>query len=118
MNSPENKRGHYLGMEIDGKWWRRYSEGGFFARGLGEYWIDASALSFRRDLTEVPIVIAFRDVVEVTLGTWHSGRWAAGAPVVKIVWETGSRRLSSGFVVSRDERGARAVADEIRSRIG
>lgn len=29
--------GHYLGTEIDEKWWRRYRKNKFLARGNGEY---------------------------------------------------------------------------------
>jgi hypothetical protein len=36
------KQGHYFGTEIDGKWWRRYRESGYSARGSGELDIDAA----------------------------------------------------------------------------
>jgi hypothetical protein len=42
----EKRRGHYLGTEIDEKWWRRYRKDGFLARGLGEYWIENSFYIF------------------------------------------------------------------------
>jgi hypothetical protein len=63
-------------------------------------------------------VISFRDVVDVKVGKWHAGRWAGGAPVIKIVWKKGSSRLSSGFVLSRDPQETQAVVQEIRSLLG
>jgi len=118
MNSTEKKRGHYLGTELGGKWWRRYSKDGFLARGIGEYWIDTSAIFFRRYLRETPIVIFFGDVLDVKVGKWHSGRWAGGLPVVKIVWKKAENLLSSGFVFSRDSSETAALVQEIRSLAG
>ncbi len=118
MNSTEKKPGRYLGTELGGRWWRRYSRDGLLARGVGEYWLDASALCFQRYLVETPIAIRFGDVLEVKLGKWHSGRWAGGAPVVKIVWRKAEDLLSSGFVLSRDLSETEALVRDIRSRTG
>lgn len=115
MNVSEKRRGHYLGTEIDEKWWRRYSREGLLARGIGEFWIDGAALFFRRYLTAAPIVIPLGDVLEVKVGRWHSGRWAGGAPVVKVVWQKGDHRLSSGFVVSCDARERETLVQVIRT---
>ena len=115
MDSTEKRRGYYLGTELGGKWWRRYSKGGLLARGTGEYWIDSSALFFRRFLSETPIVIFLEDVLDVRLGKWHSGRWAGGAPVVKIVWREAEELLSSGFVFSRKSSETETLVREIRS---
>jgi hypothetical protein len=115
MNSTEKRRGYYLGTEINERWWRRYFRDGFFARGIGEYWIDDAAVYFRRYLTKVPIVIPFRDVVDVKLGKWHSGRWAGGAPVVKILWKKADKFLSSGFVFSRDALETDALVRALRA---
>jgi hypothetical protein len=117
MHSTEKKKGHYLGTEIDEKWWRRYTGGGLLARGIGEFWIDASALFFRRYFTEAPIEISLGDVIDVKVGKWHSGRWAGGAPTVKIVWRKGDVRLSSGFVFSRDARETEVLVQVIRSHM-
>jgi hypothetical protein len=117
MRSTEKKRGHYLGTEINEKWWRRYFRGGLFSRGLGDYWFDKSALYFRRYLTKTPIVISYKDMLEVKVGKWHSGQWAAGAPVVKIIWKKADKRLSSGFVFSRQARETEALMQKIRSRL-
>lgn len=117
MRSAERRRGHYLGTEIDEKRWRRYSRDGLLARGIGEFWFDASALFFRRYLTKTPILISYADMVEVKVGKWHSGRWAGGSPVVKIVWKKANNRLSSGFVFSRDPRESEVLVQEIRSHL-
>jgi hypothetical protein len=111
------RRGHYLGTEVDGKWWRRYRGGGFFARGNGTYWADSEAFHFLRYLTRTPLVIPFARVSSVETGARHAGRWCMGIPIVKIVWEDGVHRLSSGFVVSREGREIDGVVSELRSRI-
>ena len=118
MNPNKKKRGHYLGTELGGKWWRRYTRDGFLSRGNGEYWMDTSALFFRRYLTDTPIVIFFDDVLEVKTGKWHSGRWAFGAPVVKVVWKKGDNMLSSGFVFSRDSSETEALVQKMLSLAG
>jgi hypothetical protein len=107
------RRGHYLGTEIDEKWWRRYSRDGLLARGVGDYWIGDSAFFFRRYLTRAPMMIRFEDMLGVKLGTWHAGRWAGGAPVVKILWNKAGACLSSGFVLSRDASETQTIVDEI-----
>lgn len=117
LNLSEKKHGHYLGTEIDEKWWRRYYRDGLLARGIGKFWIDASALFFQRKLTNTPIVIPLDDVLDVKVGKWHSGRWAWGALVVKILWQKAGRRLSSGFVFSYDTHETDTLVQDIRSHI-
>ena len=111
----EKRRGHYLGTEIDGKWWRRYRKDGFLTRGLGEYWIKNSFLYFHRYLTIAPIVIPLCDVSEVRIGKWHSGSWAGGKPIVKILWEKDHRKLCSGFVLSSNHQETERLVGIIRS---
>ena len=118
MKTFEKQRGHYMGTEIEERWWRRFRRDGFFARGSGDFWMDSSALHFHRKLTKRPIAIAFRDVTEVKVGKWHSGQWAGGKPVVKVLWRKGDERLSSGFVLSRDSEEAWRLAREIGERAG
>jgi hypothetical protein len=108
----EKQRGHYLGTEIEGKWWRRYMRDGFFARGNGEYWYDERAFYFRRYLTRDPLVIPFRRVSEVQVGRWHAGRWAWGTLIVKLIWKKDDLSLSSGFVLSRGESQTRQLLIE------
>jgi hypothetical protein len=114
----EKRRGHYLGTEVDEKWWRRHTKDKLLSRGLGECWIEEGSLLFRRLLTSDPIAIPLRDVYEIKVGTWHSGRWAAGAPVVKVVWRKDDLRLSSGFVLSADLTETKALVGELRAAAG
>jgi hypothetical protein len=111
------RRGHYLGTEVDGKWWRRYRGRGFFARGNGRYWADSEAFHFLRYMTRTPLAIPFPRVSAVETGTRHAGRWCMGIPIVKIIWEQDGRRLSSGFVVAREPSDIENVVAELRSRI-
>ncbi len=110
----EKKRGHYLGTEVDEKWWRRYVKGGFLARGLGEYWLVNSAIFFHRYLTADPIEISLSDIFDVKVGKWHSGMWAGGKLVVKILWKKDERKLSSGFILSPDNRETEMMVEKIR----
>ncbi len=61
----DKKKGHYIGTEINEKWWSRYREEGFFARGNGEYWFDEDFFYFRRYPTKEPnrnnIVVALHN---------------------------------------------------------
>ncbi|MEM4406636.1 MAG: hypothetical protein QXS68_06285 [Candidatus Methanomethylicaceae archaeon] len=115
MKALQGRRGHYLGKEVGGKWWRRYRNDGLLARGIGEWWMDGKALFFRRDLIDAVIVIQFKDVAEVKVGKWHSGRWAGGSTVVKILWKKEGRLLSSGFVFCRDPKETEELVEYIRS---
>jgi hypothetical protein len=110
-------RGSYLGTEIAGKWWRRYRARGFFSRGNGELWLDEEGLHFRRLLTRSPLDIAWREISGIRLGRWHSGRWAAGQPVLKLDFERDGKQLSAGFVLARDWQQMEELADELRGRI-
>jgi hypothetical protein len=113
-----NKRnGHYLGTEINEKWWKRYTQEGFFTRGLGEYWYENAAFNFRRYLFQDPILIPFYKVGDVKVGTWHCGRWVWGKPIVKILWSHEGILLSSGFILSYDEGEIQSVMDDINQRI-
>ncbi len=117
MSISEIKRAHYLGTEVSEKWWRRYYRDGLLARGMGDFWIDASGLFFRRYLTDTPVMILFSDILDVKTGKWHSGRWAGGSPVIKIVWKKGDTLLSSGFVIARDNGLVEKIVQEIRFHI-
>ncbi len=95
--------GCYLGTEIGGIWWKRYLKDGMMARGNGEYWYDDSGFFFLRYLTSNPLFIPFKEMVRLEVGKWHAGRWCAGRPILKIVWQKDGQRLSSGFLIHRDE---------------
>lgn len=117
MYSFEKMRGRYLGTEVDEKWWRRYRRDGLLARGVGDVRLDSSGLSFRRYLTDSPIVISFADMRDVKTGTWHSGKWGGGVPVIKILWVKDENHLSSGFQVSRDVRETEALVQYLRHHL-
>jgi hypothetical protein len=116
MNDRGPRRGHYLGTELNERWWRRYARDGFLARGLGDWWLDDEALYFHRRLTQAPLVIAFADVVGLSRGSWHAGQWAGRDAVVKVAWRRDGDRLCSGFVLARDPAETAALMREIGSR--
>ena len=121
MSSPHpanRRKGHYLGTEIDQKWWKRYRKEKMFARGNGEYWFDDSALYFRRYLTRQPIKIPFDKVSELKIGRSHAGRLLWSNRVLKIIWQQDAISLSSGFVVARNEQETEAISDELKQLIG
>ena len=112
------QKGHYLGTEVDEKWWKRHTKNKLLARGNGEFWIDRDAFLFRRYLTKNPIEIRFEDIVDITIGSWHSGRWYSGRPIVKIVWMQEGVRLSSGFVVAKDQDATVQFVDDLKEKTG
>lgn len=115
MKALQGRKGHYLGTEVEGKWWRPYRNDGLLARGIGAWWMDGKALFFGRYLIEALIVIQFKDVVEVKVGKWHSGRWAGGSTVVKILWRKQEKLLSSGFVLCPDPKDTEKLVKDMRS---
>lgn len=113
----EKKSGYYFGTEIFEKWWKRYRQWGFFARGLGKYWIGDDGLYFHRYLTREPLIISFSDIKEVKSGKWHGGRWGHGQIVTKLIWFDGENILSSGFILGKNEVEIIAVHNIILSHI-
>ena len=103
----QKHQGHYLGTVVEGQWWRRYTRPPFFARGNGTYWYDDRAFYFQRYLARDPLELSFERIAEIQTGRWHAGRWAWGAPIVKLIWEGDGLSLSSGFVLSRSESQTR-----------
>ncbi len=114
----DKKDGHYLGTEIDEKWWKRYTGNKLLARGNGEYWMEQDAFCFHRFFTKSDIRIRFKDIVDVKIGKWHSGRWHSGWPIVKIVWMKDGVRLSSGFGIVESQNIALSVVDDLKERAG
>jgi len=118
-SSGSNRRtGHYLGTEIEEKWWQRYDRNKLLARGNGECWIDQDALCFLRYLTKDPIKIRFDAIVGVKIAKWHSGRWYCGRPIVKVLWIEDGLKLSSGFIVARDMDNTLRFVGEIKEAVG
>ena len=112
----EKGPGQYFGTEIDQKWWRRYFGEGFFVRGNGEYWFDEKGFFFQRYLAEKPLFIPFEEVCDILIGTWHSGRWNYGLPIVKILWNHRGMLLSSGFRLSLNEGESNRLIAELKQR--
>ena len=98
MNAIQKKSGLYLGTKIDHKWWRRYTKGGFFTRGIGEYWIKDGSLFFQHRNKRKPISLPLRNLIEIKVCPYHGRR--GGIPVTKLVWEKDGKWLSSGFAIS------------------
>lgn len=113
----EKRRGHYLGTEIDGKWWKRYRKNQFLARGLGDYWQNEEGFYFLREATQEPIFIPFRQALAIKTGKWHSGRWAMGRDIIKIVWQSEGHELSSGFIVAGGKKETLLLKDDLEGLV-
>ncbi len=61
--------------------------------------MDEKGFYFLRYLTRELLFIPFESIEQLKSGKWHSGRWAAGADILKIIWHKEGKRLSSGFSV-------------------
>jgi hypothetical protein len=112
------RKGLYLGTEVVGKrWFKRYLKDRLFARGNGLYWFGEDGFYFLRYLTRRPIFIRFSDILEITLGTKHAGRWAMGNLIVKIIWRKDGLILSSGFLVSKKKENAITLKADLEEKI-
>lgn len=98
MNTVQKKRGKYLGTRIEHKWWRRYKEGAFVARGNGEYWIKDGSLFFQHHTSQHPICLPLQNLAEIKVCPCRSQ--TGGVPVIKLVWEKDGHWLSSDFALS------------------
>ena len=85
-----------------------------FARGNGEYWFDDTGLYFHRYLTKHPIVIPFAKVSEMKIGKSHAGRRLLRSRVLKLIWEKDGMKLSSGFIVARNQQETEAVMADLQ----
>ena len=108
------RKGHYFGTEINEIWWKRYMKDNLFARGTGEYWYHDHALSFRRYLTNTPIVLRYESVIGFKTGRWHAGRWGGGHQIIKIIWQKQGVRLSSGFLLSKHRDVTEYILGQLR----
>ena len=112
-DSPNRYKGHYLGTEIDEKWWKRYKKDKLFARGNGEFWFDETAFYFLRYLTKHPIQIPLRKIVRFEIGKTHAGRWLLRQWVLKLIWEKDGLILSSGFIVARSQQETEIIMADL-----
>lgn len=105
-------KGAYLGTEIGGKWYRRYSAKPWFMRGNGEYRFENGTLYFRRYLTKEPLELPLSKITRITLSSWHAGRWAIGKRILQFHWPADGQELSSGFVFTRTAQEAEDLKRE------
>jgi hypothetical protein len=113
----QKQTGSYLGTEIDERWWKRYRQAGFFARGSGEYWFDEDALCFLRYLTKRPLRIPYAAIRRIDTGTFHAGKWILGHPIVKIIWQSDGQSLSSGIAVHGGDEGSERFIQTLRTHL-
>jgi hypothetical protein len=113
----EKNYGLYLGTEINEQWWKRYTKDKLFMRGNGNYWYNDKGFYFLRYLTKTPIFVPFHAISKIKLGTWHSGRWAFGNLIIKLIWKKGDLILSSGFIVSVNREETRNVKQLLEYKI-
>ncbi len=108
--------GKYFGTEINQKWWKRYTKNKMLARGNGTFSYNEHAISFLRLLTKTPIIIEFNEILDFTLGKWHTGQWGAGRPIIKILWKNNDGQLlSSGFSISAESDEFESILSELRN---
>ncbi len=113
----ENIEGKYFGTEIDGKWWKRFRKDKMLARGNGILSYDEQSISFLRRLTTKPITIQYSDILEIKLGSWHAGQWAAGRKIFKIVWKKENMILSSGFSILKSQQETIEIISILKRRL-
>ena len=89
--------GNYLGTEINEKWWRRYTGDKMLARGMGTFTCEKNTIAFKRYLIKQAVQIDVAKIREFKIGKSHSGQWAGGKEILKVVWDKEGRKLSSGF---------------------
>ena len=112
----EQRTGYYFGTEINGKWYRRCNRDGLLARGRGKYWFDEKGVFFLRTMTKNPIMISYSDIYDIQTGSWHSGRWGQGHPVVKILWHENGISLSSGFIFTKNKIEVTNIVNLLKSK--
>lgn len=115
MNAVRKNRGQYLGTEIDHKWWRRYSKGGFFTRGIGEYWIKDGSLYFQHYSRQKPFRLPIQDIVEIALCPWERRTRSGWTPIIKLIWQKDGRWLSSVFALSGNLDEASGLVANLRA---
>jgi hypothetical protein len=67
-------------------------------------------------LTRVPIHIPFSRILDVKTGNSHAGRMSFGQHAIKIVWENQGVRLSSGFILARDQQETEKILTDLKRR--
>jgi len=115
MNAIQKKRGQYLGTRIGHKWWRRYSKGGFFTRGIGEYWIKDGSLYFQHHNKQKPIALPLGSIVEIKLCPCSKRIQIGRIPIIKLVWKKNDTWLTSGFALSGSMEETNSLLASLRA---
>lgn len=110
------KRGSYYGTEVNGQWWRRYRGPAFFARGNGEFYMDAAGIEFRKTLTNRPLQIGWDEVTSIQLGAWHAGRWGGRKPILKVGFHRDGECLAAGFGLRVDQATLQQLVADLRRK--
>lgn len=111
----QKREGAYLGTDMNEKWWRRFTGLKMFARGNGKFWLEGDSVNFHRYLTKKPLVLPFSVIEGFKIGKWHCGKWGGGHPILKILWNHEGKKLSSGFLFTRDSQEVQQLIDHISS---
>lgn len=115
--STDKKKGSYLGTEIDRKWWKRYKKDNLFARGNGEFWMDAEGMHFHRYLLKNDVFIPWSAMTGFDTGKWHAGKWLVGRPALKVLWEKDNQKLCSGFYLGGNWDETRQFITDLQQNI-
>jgi hypothetical protein len=115
MNAIQKKSGQYLGTRIEHKWWRHYTKGGFFTRGIGEYWVKDGSLFFQQRSRQKPIKLPLHDIVEVSLCPCTRRLKVGPVPIIKLIWQKDGRWLSSIFALPESFGDANGLIASLRA---
>ena len=117
INSKKPPLGHYVGTTIGDRWYRRYREDGFLARGLGRYWCEGGELIFRRFFIRTPVVIPLHLVTDIEVTAHHAGRRVGSPRIIVLVWDNDGEELRSGFVLSSNAANIPAAMAWLEDKI-
>ena len=111
------KNGYYCGTARGDSWWRRYTKGGWLARGNSEVWIEKSGIFFRRYMTKEIKEIPFQKITNIKTGKWHGGKFI-GAPVMKVAFLINGEEVWAGICISRNKEETQKWIDTIEQLSG
>ena len=114
MNAIQKKRGLYLGTKINHHWWRRYTEGEFSARGIGEYWIENGSLFFQHRARQKPIKLPLRNLTEIELCPCRKS--VGGIPIIKLIWHINGDWLTSTFAIFGSKKDTSQLLTNLRTQ--
>jgi hypothetical protein len=104
----------YVGTTLGGAAHHRLVGGALFGRGTCRYWLQASVLTFQRDLGPA---IALTDITEVSLSGAHAGLVMAPNRIAVVTWTLGQEELDTGFGFA-NPRQAEAFAEQVAATAG